>query len=169
MAEPFIGEIRMVGCNFAPQDWALCNGQLMAISENVALFSIIGTTYGGDGISNFALPNFQGIVPVGMGTGAGLSTYVEGETGGTNQVTLLTTQLPAHVHPIGASAVSATTNTPSPAVSLGVASGAAYGAAVNMGPMGSQLVGGNQPHENRQPFLPLTFIIALYGIFPSRN
>lgn len=169
MAEPFIAEIRMVACNFAPQGWALCNGQLLPISENFALFNLIGTTYGGDGISTFGLPNYQGNVPVGMGTGAGLSPYEIGETGGQNQVTLLTAQLPTHVHPIGASTSPATTNTPSPAVSLGVASAAAYGAAVNMGPMGSQSVGGNQPHENRQPYLPLTFIISLFGIFPSRN
>jgi microcystin-dependent protein len=168
MAEPYIAEIRMLGCDFAPQGWALCNGQLLPISEFTALFSVIGTFYGGDGIHNFALPNFQGNVPVGMGTGAG-STYEPGETGGTNQVTLLTANLPAHVHPIGASTAAATTNTPSPTVSLGMASAGAYGAAVNMGPMGSQSVGGNQPHENRQPFLALTFVIALEGIFPSRN
>jgi microcystin-dependent protein len=168
MAEPYIAEIRMLGCNFAPQGWALCNGQLLPISEFTALFSVIGTFYGGDGIHNFALPNFQGNVPVGMGTGSG-SPYEPGETGGANQVTLLTTQLPAHVHPIGASTAAATTNTPSPTVSLGAASAAAYGAAVNMGPMGSQSVGGNQPHENRQPFLAMTFVIALEGIYPSRN
>jgi microcystin-dependent protein len=169
MADPFVAEIRMVGSNFAPNGWALCNGQILAISQNTALFALIGTSYGGDGVSTFALPNFQGNVPVGMGNGAGLSPNVLGETGGQTQVTLTTAQLPTHVHPIGASLTAAVTNMPSPAVSLGVASAAAYGAPVNMGPMGSQSVGGNQPHENRQPFLPLTFVIALQGIFPSRN
>lgn len=169
MADPFIAEVRMVACNFAPAGWALCNGQILPISENEALFNLIGTTYGGDGVSTFGLPNFQGNVPVCMGSGAGGSSYVIGETGGQNQVTLTTAQLPAHVHPIGASGVAASTNTPSPAVSLGVASTAAYGAPVNMGAMGSQSVGGNQPHENQQPYLPLTFIISLFGIFPSRN
>src|SRR5271167_684676 len=169
MAEPYIAEIRMVACNFAPADWALCNGQLLSISQNDALFAVIGTTYGGDGVNTFALPNFQGNVPVGMGNGAGLNSYVIGQTDGNAQVTLTTAQLPAHVHPIWASSGAAVTNMPSPAVSIGVASAAAYGVAANMGPMGSQSVGGNQPHENRQPFLPLTFIISLFGIFPSRN
>jgi microcystin-dependent protein len=169
MSNPYLGEIRMGAWNFAPSGWAFCDGQLLSISDNTALFSLIGTYYGGNGTSNFALPNFQGNVPVGQGQGPGLSPYVIGQTGGVNQVTLTTAQLPTHVHPIGASSAAAATNMPSAAVSLGVASSAAYGVPANMGSMDSLSVGGNQAHENRQPFLPLTFVIALEGIFPSRN
>jgi len=169
MSSPFLGEIRIFAGNFAPRGWAMCNGQILPISQNTALFSLIGTFYGGNGTSNFALPNFQGNVPVGQGQGPGLSPYEIGELGGQTSVTLITSQLPAHIHPIGASSAAATTGTPSSATTLATATAGVYGAAVNMAPMASQLVGGNQPHENRQPFLVLNFIIAMQGIFPSRN
>jgi len=169
MANPFLGEIRLFAGNFAPTGWFFCEGQLLPIEQYTALFSLLGTQYGGNGTSNFALPNYSGNVPVHQGQGPGLSLYDIGQTGGTNQVTLLTTQLPAHTHPIGVSSTSATTNIPAPGTTLGVASTNAYGVPINLSPMASQLVGGGEPHENRQPFLALSFIIAFQGVFPSRN
>jgi microcystin-dependent protein len=169
MATPFLAEIRLFAGNFAPVGWFLCQGQLLPINQYTALFSLLGTQYGGNGINNFALPNFSGNVPIHQGQGPGLSSYFVGQTGGENAVTLATTQLPAHTHPIGASSASATTNIPAAGTTLGVASTNAYGIPINLAPMASQLVGGGQAHENRQPFLALSFIIAYAGIFPSRN
>jgi microcystin-dependent protein len=162
----------MVGFNFAPAGWAFCNGQLMAIAENDALFNLIGTTYGGDGQTTFALPNLQGRVPVGQGQGAGLSPYVIGEVTGVESVTLTVNQLPAHLHAYNppASQGELTSDRPDnnyPAV------GGYYAATSNSGsPMGAPTVGsvgGSQPHNNLQPYLAVNFIISLFGIFPSRS
>jgi len=169
MSEPFLAEIRLFAGNFPPRGWAFCDGQVLPISQNTALFSLLGTQYGGNGTSNFALPNFQDRVPVHQGEGAGLSSYVVGQNGGSATVTLTASQMPAHVHPIGATSAAATTAAPNATTSLAAATGSLYGAPVNMAPMGSQLVGGGQPHDNVQPYLGLSFIIALQGIFPARN
>ena len=168
MADPFIGEIRMFGGNFAPQGWALCNGQLMAISQNDALFSLIGTTYGGDGQSTFALPNLQGRFPIHQGPG-----FVIGQIAGTEQVTLTQQQLPAHRH---------TANGAEGGNQLSPENGfwstdpggntAAYNTASDGSEMAGSLInpaGGNQPHDNMQPFLVINYIISLNGIYPTQN
>jgi microcystin-dependent protein len=169
MSQPFLGEIRLFCGNFAPRGWALCDGQLMAISQATALFSLLGTTYGGNGTTDFALPNFQDRVPMHYGQGPGLSDYFIGQAGGSANETVTISQLPAHVHPIGTTPDPATTGTSTGGPALAVASTGVYGAAVNMAHMGSQLVGLGQPHSNAQPYLGLNFIIALQGIFPARN
>ena len=179
MADPFLGEIRMVGWNFAANGWALCNGQLMSISQNSALFSLLGTTYGGDGVSTFALPNLQGRVPIHQGNGAGLSPYTIGAASGSETVTLLPTQIPAHNHLMGVSNQSGTVADPtntilaqgnsgsgrSPVPVTNYVSTAATG---TLAPTAIQSAGGSQPHSNIQPYLCVNFIIALQGIFPSR-
>lgn len=176
MSNPFIGEIRMFGGNFAPQGWAFCNGALMAISENDTLFTLIGTTYGGDGQSTFALPDLQGRLPVHQGQGPGLSNYVIGQAGGVETVTLTTNQIPNHNHGFIASASTASTTTaqnqtlaqPStidlyrPATSPSTPPNATLNAAAVVG------AGGSQPHDNVQPFQCISFIISLFGIFPSQ-
>lgn len=169
MADPFVAEIRIFPFNFAPRGWAFCDGQLMPISQNTALFSLLGTTYGGNGVSNFALPNLQGRAPMQPGQGPGLSSHDLGETGGSETVTLLESQIPAHAHVMQAATSTAAVN-PSSSVVPGAApmyaSGPVAGAmAANMaGP-----VGGNQPHNNMQPYLTLNFCIALQGVFPPRG
>jgi microcystin-dependent protein len=170
MAEPYIGEIRMVGFNFAPVGYALCNGQLLAISQNTALFAIIGTTYGGDGVTTFALPNLQSRAPIHVGQGGGLSSYVEGQSGGTENVTLLTTQMPQHSHTPVANATGV--DQASPANNFcGNSQQSNYassdGVAMATGAVGQ--TGNSQPHNNIQPYLAITFVIALQGVFPSRN
>jgi microcystin-dependent protein len=168
MAEPFLAEIRIFGGNFNPKGWATCNGQLMPILQNTALFSLIGTTYGGNGVTTFALPNLGDRVPMHWGDGPGLTPRSVGESAGEAAVTLTESQMPAHDHrPQKAHASNANTGTPSGAVSLAVTATNIYGPAADLEPMAAA-VGGSQPHENRQPFLGLTFIIALQGIFPSR-
>ena len=164
---PFVGEIRAFGFNFAPNGWALCNGQLMAISQNTALFSLLGTTYGGDGKSTFALPDLRGRAPIHRGQGTGLSNRNQGETGGSEIVTLLESQLPSHTHQVAASTLVKTKN---PGGSVH-ASGGAYGTTPNtaMHPGMVQPAGGGQPHENMSPFLTVNWCIALQGIFPPRN
>lgn len=164
----------MVGFNFAPKGWALCNGQLLAISQNTALFSPLGTYYGGNGTSNFALPNLQSRVPIHAGQGAGLSSYVLGEQTGTESVTLLTAQIPAHNHIVNGVASGGNQAGPgggSPAMeSTGTSldySNAPPNSAMNAAMVSN--TGGNQPHANIQPVLCVNFIIALQGIFPSRN
>jgi microcystin-dependent protein len=171
MADNFVGEIRMGGFNFAPAGWALCNGQLLSITQNTALFSLLGTQFGGNGTTTFGLPNLQGSVPVDQGQLAGGSQRVMGETGGVESVTLLQNQLPAHNHaPVQAVAGNARTDKHSPANAepAGHTSANIYAAASNasMAPLPSS--GQNLPHENRQPFLVMNFVIALNGIFPSR-
>lgn len=180
MNEPFIGQICLFGFNFAPRGWALCNGQLLPIAQNTALFSLLGTTYGGDGSSTFALPNLQSRVVVGQGQGPGLSSYSMGQTGGAESVTLLSTQMPSHNHQLNASNSTGATNTPTNNV-LAASYGAledgtqvtvnTYSGSANttLSPSSIGAAGGNQPHENRQPFLTMNYCIALQGIFPSRN
>ncbi|HTA41717.1 MAG TPA: tail fiber protein [Bryobacteraceae bacterium] len=175
MAEPFLGEIRMFGGNFAPTGWALCNGQLLPISQNTALFSILGTQFGGDGVRTFGLPDLRSRVPVHQGQGTGLSTYVVGEITGSENVTLNAQQMPAHNHLVNADGNGGGKNTPASNLPGTVAvnatekiySGNAGNTTMNQSMI--QLAGGNQPHANIQPVLCVTFIIALQGIFPSRS
>ncbi len=174
MSSPFLAEIRIFAGNFAPRGWALCNGQIMAISQNTALFSLLGTTYGGDGKSNFALPNLQGCAPISAGQGNGLTDRSLGEVGGSQTVTLLPTEVPQHTHTYTAGSGSRGNVT---AVTGNVNSDAAfqtniYGAATDgtlMSPNMLTPLPNSQPHENMQPYLVLNFIIALSGIFPARN
>ena len=177
MSNPFVAEIRMFTGNFAPTGWALCNGQLMPISQNTALFSLLGTTYGGDGKSNFALPNLQGSMPIGFGQGPGLSLYDLGESGGAQTVTLLATEMPAHSHTAQAS-ISGGTDSPAGAAwgesKLGKTPLNVYAASnpnnnVPMSPQALASAGGSLPHNNLPPYLCLTFIIALQGVFPARS
>ena len=170
MGQPFIGEIRIVGFNFAPVGWADCNGQLLPISENDALFSLIGTTYGGDGEETFALPDFQGRVPIGTG-----NSHILAEMGGTEVETLSINQIPAHSHSMAASAGGGTSTSPANGAYGAIANGARsdrlYGAAVGQTAAPNMLssVGGNQPHDNMEPFLTLRYIISLFGIYPPQN
>jgi microcystin-dependent protein len=172
MSDPFVAEVRIFAGNFAPTGWALCDGQLLPISQNTALFSLLGTTYGGDGKSNFALPDLQDRVPMHPGQGPGLSLRDLGETGGVETVTLLQSEIPVHTHAAQARAVPADSDDPDPSTTFGlVIGGNAYGAATNLLPMADETLapaGGTQPHTNLQPYLVLTFIIALQGIFPQR-
>jgi microcystin-dependent protein len=177
MSEPYIGEIRLFGGNFAPLNWAECNGQLLPISAYAALFSLIGTIYGGNGVTNFALPDLRGRVPVGEGQGPGLSPRVIGEMAGVESVTLLSPNLPAHSHPLSAATATANLFNPDGALPADVGSAHFYVAntgspAPTFGAMKAQTVisaGGGLPHDNLAPFQCLTFIICLNGIFPSRN
>jgi microcystin-dependent protein len=168
MSDQFVGEIRVVGFNFAPIGWALCNGQLMAISQNTALFALLGTTYGGDGRSTFGLPDFRESVPMSSGQGPGLSDRFIGEMDGVSTVTLTTAQLPAHTHPLALAAASAETGVAADNLTLGVANTNTYTDAAALAPLADN-AGGGQPHNNRQPYLALNFVIALQGIFPARN
>jgi microcystin-dependent protein len=176
VSEPFIGEIRMFGGNFAPVGWAFCNGQQMSIAENDALFTLIGTIYGGDGQETFNLPNLNARIPVCAGTNPASGTnYDYGEMGGAESVTLTTQQMPVHTHAAFGSVDPGTSNSPQNTVlgSLTVASGQLpYGTDPPPTALQSSSippVGGSQPHDNTQPFLVVSFIISLYGIFPSRS
>jgi microcystin-dependent protein len=174
MSNPFVAEIRIFAGNFAPTGWALCNGQLIPISQNTALFSLLGTTYGGDGKSNFALPNMQGSAPMQAGQGPGLSLRDLGEAGGEQTVTLLQTEMPAHTHGVQASTTGGLPSPTNNAWASGLkghpGSYAAPGSGnVQMSPSGTSISGGNLPHNNMQPYLALTFIIALQGVFPPRS
>ena len=174
MSEPFIGEIRMVGFNFAPRGWALCNGQLLSIASNNALFSLLGTIYGGDGRTTFALPNLQGRVPMHYGSGAGLSPRLIGEAAGQEAVSLTEAQLPAHTHKARASSLKGNTNSPVGRVwskDAGVQS-ATYtsnAADADMAAGAIAPAGGGQPHNNMPPDLAVNFVIALQGIYPARD
>jgi len=180
MSVPFVAEIRMFTGNFAPMGWALCDGQLMPISQNTALFSLLGTTYGGDGKSNFALPNLQGSAPMHPGQGPGLSLRDLGESGGEQTVTLLQTEMPAHTHPVNCVSTKAgDQNSPGPNSLWAKTAGAsrqqappdyaATGPAIQMNPFALSITGGNLPHNNMPPFLAVTFIIALQGVYPPRS
>ncbi len=179
MTEPYLGEIRMFGGNFAPVGWVMCDGQIMSIAENDALYQLLGTTYGGDGINTFGIPDLRGRTPTHFGTKNG-QTYVQGQKTGVESVTLVTTQIPAHTHSLVAASTTST---------LGVATTATMVA--NQGPAGTPIfayipynaaneqialtpasttpTGGNQPHDNMQPYLGINFILAIAGIFPSQN
>jgi microcystin-dependent protein len=175
MSDPFVGEIRVFAGNFAPKGWALCNGQLLPITQNTALFSLLGVTYGGDGKTNFALPNLMGRAPMQPGTGPGLTPHVLGETSGSQTVTLLTTEMPAHNHvPLGNG--TAGSGVSSIATDTVWGSGGRSGtpvytddpSRVTMSPVALGGAGGSSPHNNMQPYLGLNYIIALQGIFPQR-
>lgn len=170
MSNPYIGEIRMFGGNFAPVGWAFCHGQLIPISENDTLFNLIGTTYGGDGQETFALPNLQSRVPIHLGQGPGLSNYIIGEFGGVESVTLTSQQIPVHNHALLASTEIGTDAQPDRGHYAQVSTGTLYNEAfdplVNMNASMITPVGGSQPHENLQPYLCINFIISLFGIFP---
>ena len=172
MSEAYIGEIRIFAGNFAPQSWAFCDGRSLSISENDALFALIGTTYGGDGVNTFNLPDLRGRLPVHMGTDSNGNTYVEGQSTGVENVTLTTSQIPSHNHILQASKGGTTTSSPASAMlrDSGVDMYAnSLTAPVAMNNAAIANAGGNQPHSNLQPYLCLSFIIALFGIFPSRN
>ena len=166
MAQPYVGEIRMFAGNFAPAGWMFCEGQLLPISENETLFNLIGTTYGGDGQSTFALPDFQGRIPIHQGTG-----FVIGQKAGTESTTLTENQLPLHTHP--AQAQTAAGNQGSPAAGVWAQSSLnQFSTAAANSTMNNTLIqpaGGSQPHDNMMPFLTLSFIIALFGVFPSQS
>ena len=180
MAEPFLAQIALFPFNFAPKGWAFCNGQILSISQNTALFSLIGTFYGGNGTSNFALPNLQGSVPLGVGQGPGLSPYDPGESGGTTDLTLLVSEMPIHNH-----FANATTDRGNTTVALGnvPATGAAgtpqkptvaklystNAPNTQLNPSALTMAGGSQPHNNMQPYLTLSFCIALQGVYPPRT
>ena len=177
MSSPFVAEIRIFGFSFAPKGWALCAGQLMPISQNTALFSLLGTTYGGDGRTTFGLPNLQGAAPLNFGQGAGLSPYDLGQTGGETAVTLLPTEMPVHTHSVQCS--TAAGNATSPANNVwGTAKvgrqaenkySATTGSSPAMNPNAISVAGGSQPHNNMPPHLTVNFCIALQGVFPSRS
>lgn len=172
--DPFVAEIRIFPFNFAPKGWAFCDGQILPLSQNTALFSLLGTTYGGDGKSNFALPNMQGNAPMHPGQGPGLSLHDLGETGGSETVTLLESEIPSHSHALMGNPTTATK-------SLATGNSFARGSAMTpyLAPAGAPLVsmsdsaiaptGGDQPHNNMQPYLTLNFCIALQGVFPPRT
>lgn len=174
MADPFVAEIRIFPFNFAPKGWAWCDGQLLPLSQNTALFSLLGTTYGGNGKSNFALPDLQGRAPMHPGQGPGLSLHDLGETGGSETVTLLESEIPAHSHALRASADSGDIFIPGPQVSLATTQGGtAYNTSTSgLTPMSGNALapaGGDAPHNNLQPYLTFYFCIALQGVFPPRG
>lgn len=175
MSNPFVAEIRIFPFSFAPKGWAFCDGQILPISQNTALFSLLGTTYGGDGKSNFALPNFQGCAPMHPGQGPGLSLHDLGETGGSDTVSLLESEIPSHSHSVQAKSTlpAAVSPTGGPSFAFGRSNGgSAYVAAANLGAMDPNTIapaGGDQPHNNLMPYLVLKFCIALQGVFPPRT
>jgi len=170
MGEPYIGEIRLFAGNFAPAGWAFCDGQLLAISENDALFNLIGTTYGGDGQETFALPNLQSRVPIHMGTGKDGTTYQIGEMAGVEQVTISAQQTPIHTHPLVGNTGNGSQANPANNVLATSTIVKLYANETPDAPMASQAIGaagGSQPHENLQPYLCINFIISLFGVYPS--
>ena len=175
MSDQFLGQICTFGFNFPPRGWATCDGQLMSIQQNAALFSLLGTYYGGNGVTTFALPDLRGRVPLHQGQGPGLSTYVIGELSGTENVTLLQSEMPLHTHILNGSSALSDSHTPSNnVIATSLATGtktylSATPPNVGMNPQSIALAGGSQPHNNLQPFLVINYCIALQGIFPSRN
>lgn len=174
MADPFVAEIRIFPFNFAPRGWAFCDGQILPISQNTALFSLLGTTYGGNGQSTFALPNMEGNAPMHPGQGKGLSLHDLGETGGTQFVTLLESEIPSHSHSLGAvGGFNGTNNDPTNEVpakgDAGLLPYTPSGPALTMALQAIAPAGGSLPHNNMQPYLTLMFCIALQGVFPPRT
>lgn len=173
--DPFVAEIRIFPFNFAPTGWAFCNGQLLPISQNTALFSLLGTTYGGDGRTTFALPNIQGGAPMHPGQGPGLSQHSLGEEGGSDTVTLLPSEIPVHTHAVNASQGDGTERTPGVAggqllaTGIGISQYHTPGPLTNLSPSAVSPTGGGLPHNNLQPYLTLNFNIALQGVFPPRT
>jgi microcystin-dependent protein len=171
--DPFVAEIRIFPFNFAPKGWAFCNGQLMPISQNTALFSLLGTTYGGDGKATFALPNLQGSVPLNHGQGPGLSLYDLGQTSGSDAVTLGLAEIPAHTHSVRAETIDpGDVSIPSGSSALAPSDGGTLyqnTANTQLAPQAIALTGGDQPHNNLMPYLVLNYCIALQGIFPPRS
>jgi microcystin-dependent protein len=175
MSDPYVGEIRLVAFNFAPSGWAQCNGQILSISQNTALFSLLGTQFGGDGRTTFGLPNLQGMAPMGQGNGAGLTSRVMGETGGEPTVTLLQSEMPSHTHSAQAGTAS-NSDAPGSTTIFGdggrgkpEAYGPASGSPATMSAAAVGTAGGNQPHNNLPPYLVSNFVIAMVGIFPPRS
>lgn len=174
MSQPFVAEIRIFGFNFAPIGWAFCNGQLLPISQNTALFSLLGTTYGGNGVSTFGLPNLQGSAPMHPGQGPGLTNHFPGEVGGSATVALQPSELPSHAHGVNVAATSDAIADRSNAAGNVLAKSAdslyaATGINTTMHPASTSVAGASAPHNNMQPYLVLNFCIALQGIFPPRN
>jgi microcystin-dependent protein len=172
MSDQFVGEIRCFGFDFAPQGWAMCNGQVLAISQFTALFSLLGTSYGGNGTTNFALPNLQSRVPVGFGQGAGLSPYVIGETGGVESHAIAVNEMGSHSHALLGTTTNANDKRPLTGAIFATAAGSYYatpGPLVALNPGTLQAAGSGQPHSNVQPYLTINFCIALIGIFPTRS
>lgn len=174
MSDQYLAEIRMFGCNFAPAQWALCNGQILPLSQNTALFSLIGTYYGGNGTSNFALPNLQGRAAMDQGDGPGLTPRVLGEQSGTESITLLSSEMPQHNHtfsvdPQTKKESSSVSNTSPAAAAAGTNFYSTSAPNGTMKPQTLQLTGQSLPHENRQPFQVINFCIALAGVYPPRN
>ncbi|MGB8858336.1 MAG: tail fiber protein [Ilumatobacteraceae bacterium] len=172
MADPFVAEIRIFPFNFAPRGWAFCNGQILPISQNTALFSLLGTTYGGNGQSNFALPNLQGSAPMHPGQGPGLSVHDLGEQGGAQTVTLLQSEIPSHSHTLNASSADGADQGPANsrfATGVGIGAYAAPGPLVSLAPSAVTPALGGQPHNNMMPYLTLNFCIALQGVYPPRT
>jgi microcystin-dependent protein len=171
MSDPFIGELKLFPYNFAPRGWAFCNGQILSIAQNTALFSLLGTTYGGNGQTTFALPDLRGRVPISSGQGPGLSNYSLGQQAGSETVTLLSNNLPAHTHTVQASTEDASSSQPGGKIPAAVGAGA-YGGPAADTTMAANMIGitgNNQPVPIVPPYLTLNWCIALEGIFPSRN
>ena len=178
--DPFVGEIRLFGFNFAPIGWAQCNGQLLSISQNAALFSLLGTNFGGNGTSNFALPNLQGFVPIDQGAGPNLTPFSVGETGGTTTITLNINEMPRHTHAITALPINATAETPVAGSRLSQGHGGSRGTSypvrtyttnapgTTLSPSAVGVAGGSLPHENMQPSLVMNWCVAMAGVFPAR-
>jgi microcystin-dependent protein len=172
MADPFVAEIRIFPFNFAPKGWAWCDGQLLPLSQNTALFSLLGTTYGGNGKDNFALPDLQGSAPMHPGQGPGLSLHDLGEVGGSDTVSLLESEIPSHSHTVNASEGDGTERSPEGqllATGIGISHYQAPGSMTNLAPNAVAPSGGDQPHNNLQPYLTFFFNIALQGVFPPRG
>jgi len=166
MSEPYVGEIRMVGFNFAPRGWAFCDGSLLSIAEYEALFNLLGTTYGGDGQTTFALPDLRGRIPFHQG-----NSFVMGQIAGSESVTLVANQLPTHTHVLGANSSAGTQDSPAGGfwAQSALDEYSTQAAAHSMAPAAVGLTGGNQPHDNMPPFLVINFVISLFGIYPSQN
>jgi microcystin-dependent protein len=179
MTEPYLGEIRMFGGNFAPRGWVMCDGQLVSIAENDALYNLLGTTYGGDGVNTFGIPDLRGRVPTHQGSKNG-QTYVMGQLAGTESVSLIANQLPAHYHPVYAASTPGTTGVPTTATMISdqgpagatIFAYAPYNSAnaqIALSAASTTVAGGGQPHENRQPYLGVNFILATAGIYPPQS